>query len=383
MAPRLKTSTAIGIDGYLSLSILILLMVGLIMVASSSMMISQHVGLNGFYYFFKQFIFAALGLVGAIIVLYIPTRFWQELGPLWLIGGIILLVLVLVPGIGHAVNGSRRWIRLGPIALQVSELVKLCGIMYVSQYLVRHGAYARDHIIGVFKPVALLGLMAILLLLEPDFGATVVLFVAVLGVMFMAGVRLRWFCLLIVLGGIAMALLVVSSPYRLARLTGFLHPWQNQFDTGYQLTQALIAFGRGGWFGVGLGQSIQKLFYLPEAHTDFIVAILAEEFGFIGVLIVFTLFMIMVWRGLMIARRAHLMDRLFAAYITYGITFWLGMQVIVNIGVNIGLLPTKGLTLPFISYGGSSLVIDLVAVGMLLRVDLENRFISSQQTKRF
>lgn len=369
------------LDGYLALSVLILMMIGLVMVASSSMMISQHLGLNGLYYFFKQLIFAALGCLFATILLYVPTRFWQELGPLWLIGGVILLVLVLVPGIGHVVNGSRRWIRLGPIALQVSELVKLCGIMYVSQYLVRHDAYAREHFIGVFKPIALLGLMAILLLLEPDFGATVVLFVAVLGVMFMAGVRLRWFCLLMVLGAGAMAALVMSSPYRLARLTGFLHPWQNQFDTGYQLTQSLIAFGCGGWFGAGLGESIQKLFYLPEAHTDFIVAILAEEFGFAGVVLVFSLFMLMVWRGLMIARQAHVLTRLFQAYIAYGITFWLGMQVIVNIGVNIGLLPTKGLTLPFISYGGSSLVIDLIAIGMLLRVDLENRFTLRQEQR--
>lgn len=361
------------LDVYLLVSIGICLMIGMVMVLSASMAVAHHAGLNPFYYFAKQFVYAALGIIFGLGALYTPTKFWEELGPFWLLGGIVLLLLVLVPGIGHVVNGSRRWIRLGPVALQVSELVKLCGIMYVSNYLVRQGAFAREHFIGVMKPIALLGLMAILLLMEPDFGATVVLFVSVLGVMFMAGVRLRWFSLLIGLGVVAVVLLVILSPYRLARLTGFLHPWQNQYDTGYQLTQALIAFGRGGWFGVGLGESLQKLFYLPEAHTDFIAAILAEELGLIGILFVLGLFVTMVWRGLMIAKQAHLLDRLFAAYIAYGITFWMAMQVLVNIGVNIGLLPTKGLTLPFISYGGSSLVIDLVVMAMLLRIDLENK----------
>ena len=323
------------LDVYLLVSIGICLMIGMVMVLSASMAVAHHVGLNPFYYFAKQFIYAALGIILGLGALYTPTKFWEELGPFWLLGGIVLLLLVLVPGIGHMVNGSRRWIRLGPVALQVSELVKLCGIMYVSNYLVRQGAFAREHFIGVMKPIALLGLMAILLLMEPDFGATVVLFVSVLGVMFMAGVRLRWFSLLIGLGVVAVVLLVILSPYRLARLTGFLHPWQNQYDTGYQLTQALIAFGRGGWFGVGLGESLQKLFYLPEAHTDFIAAILAEELGLIGIFFVLGLFVTMVWRGLMIAKKAHLLDRLFSAYVAYGITFWMAMQVLVNIGVNI------------------------------------------------
>ena len=360
-------------DSLLLWSVFALLLIGLVMVASSSVAIATHNYHMSSYFLIKQSIFAVFGLGVALSVLAIPTRYWQAMGPLWLMIGIVLLILVLVPGIGRVVNGSRRWIHLGPIAVQVSELVKLCGVMYISGYLVRHGDLARETFLGVIKPIGLLVLMALLLLLQPDFGATVVLFVTVLGIMFMAGVRLRWFFLLIVGALSAGAMLVVFSPYRLARLTGFLHPWKNQFDTGYQLTQSLIAFGRGGWCGVGLGNSIQKLFYLPEAHTDFIFAIIAEELGFIGVMVIILLFAIVVWRGLKIARDAERVGALFDAYVAYGITFWLGLQVIVNIGVSIGLLPTKGLTLPFISYGGSSLVVDLMVIGILLRISFQNK----------
>jgi cell division protein FtsW len=243
----------------------------------------------------------------------------------------------------------------------------------MANYLVRHGNEARQSLKGVVKPMVALASMGLLLLLEPDFGATVVLFVTALGMMFMGGVRIRWFSILIACAVLAVVLLVIFSPYRLARLTGFLHPWDNQLDTGYQLTQSLIAFGRGGIFGVGLGNSIQKLFYLPEAHTDFVFAIIAEELGLIGVLLLLGLFIVLVWRGLSIARIAHLQKEMFDAYLAYGITFWLGMQVVVNIGVNVGLLPTKGLTLPFISYGGSSLVVDCMAAALLLRVDYQNK----------
>lgn len=365
------------LDLILFLSVIGLLLIGLVMVASSSMAIAEHYGLSAFYFFLKQFVFAMLGLTIAWAILYVPSAFWQRMGSLWLGIGIIMLILVLVPGVGHVVNGSRRWIRIGPVALQVSEFVKLCGLMYIAHYLVKYGPYACNAFIGVMKPLLLLGLMGVLLLLEPDFGATVVLFLTAFGMMFMAGVRVRWFVLLLSLAGVAMSMLIIFSPYRLARLTGFLHPWENQFGSGYQLTQALIAFGNGGWFGVGLGESMQKLFYLPEAHTDFVVAILAEELGFIGILFVLGLYVLMVWRGLVIAKTAHLTSRLFPALVAYGITFWLGMQVMVNIGVNIGLLPTKGLTLPFMSYGGSSLVIDLAVIAILLRIDLENHQVQS------
>lgn len=361
------------LDSGLLLSIFTLLAVGLVMVLSASIVVAQHNFGNGFYFFIKQSIFTVAGMIGMLFILYIPTKTWQEVGPIWLILAIVLLMLVLVPGLGTVVNGSRRWIRLGPIAIQVSEMVKLFGVMYMANYLVRHGREARETLKGVLKPIGALMIMGLLMLLEPDFGATVVLFVTALGMMFMGGVRIRWFSTLIILGIMAVAMLVVFSPYRLARLTGFLHPWDNQLDTGYQLTQSLIAFGRGGWFGVGLGNSIQKLFYLPEAHTDFVFAIIAEELGLIGVLVLLSLFALLVWRGLSIAKIAHTQRELFDAYLAYGVTFWLGIQVVVNIGVNIGLLPTKGLTLPFISYGGSSLLVDCLAAALLLRVDYQNK----------
>lgn len=361
------------LDSGLLLSIFTLLAVGLVMVLSASIVVAQHNFGNVFYFFIKQSIFAVAGMIGMLFILYIPTKTWQEVGPIWLILAIVLLMLVLVPGLGTVVNGSRRWIRLGPIAIQVSEMVKLFGVMYMANYLVRHGREARETLKGVLKPIGALMIMGLLMLLEPDFGATVVLFVTALGMMFMGGVRIRWFSILIILGIMAVAMLVVFSPYRLARLTGFLHPWDNQLDTGYQLTQSLIAFGRGGWFGVGIGNSIQKLFYLPEAHTDFVFAIIAEELGLIGVLVLLSLFALLVWRGLSIAKIAHTQRELFDAYLAYGVTFWLGIQVVVNIGVNIGLLPTKGLTLPFISYGGSSLLVDCLAAALLLRVDYQNK----------
>jgi cell division protein FtsW len=285
------------------------------------------------------------------------------------------LIAVLIPGVGHEVNGSRRWIPLGFINVQVSEVVKLCGIMYFSSYLVKYGDYAKHDFWGVMKPIGLLAMMAALLLLEPDFGASVVMFTAVFGVMFMAGVNLKWFVMLIVAGGIAATALVIHSPYRLARLTSFSNPWADPYGSGYQLTQSLIGFGRGGWFGLGLGDSIQKLYYLPEEHTDFILSIIAEELGTIGVFALLAVYGILVWRGLQIARLAHQLDRLFEAFISYGITFWIAFQVLVNVGVNIGVLPTKGLTLPLISYGGSSLLVMCFVLGIMLRIDFENRLV--------
>jgi len=370
------------LDGYLVVSVTSLILIGLVMVASSSMVIATTHHLPALYFFMKQFIYLILGLCASSLIIYVPTKHYQRFKPLWLILGLILLFIVLIPGIGHVVNGSRRWIRLGPIAIQVSELVKLFAIMYLAGYLVQHAIEVKETLLGVVKPLALLALFAALLLLEPDFGATVVLFVTALGMMFMAGVRIRWFILLIILGAVLVGALVFFSPYRLARLTGFLNPWANQHDTGYQLTQSLIAFGRGGWFGVGLGNSVQKLFYLPEAYTDFVFAVMGEELGLFGVWGVLLLFAMMVWRGLVIARAAHLKLAWFDAYLAYGITFWLGMQVVVNIGVNVGLLPTKGLTLPFISYGGSSLVLNCMVIAMLLRIDLQTKILPETTVKQ-
>jgi cell division protein FtsW len=355
-----------------------LLTVGLVMVASSSMAVAQYTYGNSFYFIIRQSIFALIGLVLLLLALTIPTDYWQNLNQKWLFIGVGLLVLVLVPGIGHVVNGSRRWIIFGPIAIQVSELVKLCAVMYVSGYLCRHGAEVKEDLSGLVKPMLALGVMGVLLLLEPDFGATVVVFVTALGMLFMAGARLRWFYILLIVAAVAAGALVVFSPYRMARFLGFLNPWNDQLGTGYQLSQSLIAFGRGGFFGVGLGNSVQKLFYLPESYTDFVLAIIGEELGILGVCLVLFLFGLLVWRGLNIAKIAHQQQSLFDTFVAYGLTFWLAMQVLINVGVNIGLLPTKGLTLPFISYGGSSLVVDCLVIGILLRVDLQNQLRSQE-----
>lgn len=350
-----------------------LLTVGLVMVTSSSMPVAELTYNNSFYFIMRQGTFAVIGIAAVLFCLTIPTKYWQDLGANWLIVGVILLVLVLIPGVGHVVNGSRRWIIFGPIAIQVSELVKLCAVMYVAGYLCRHGDAVKNTLSGILKPVCALGLMGVLLLMEPDFGATVVIFVTALGMLFMAGARLRWFYLLMALAITAAVALIIFSPYRMARFLGFLNPWNDALGTGYQLSQSLIAFGRGGIMGVGLGNSIQKLFYLPEAYTDFVLAVIGEELGAIGVIFVLFLFGILVWRGMNIGRTAHQQSHLFDAFTAYGLTFWLAIQVIVNMGVNIGLFPTKGLTLPFISYGGSSLVVDCMVIGILLRIDLQNQ----------
>ncbi len=370
--PRLK------LDYIVLVAFVGLLTVGLVMVASSSMAVAQYSYGNSFYFIIRQAIFAVIGVVALLVCLTIPTQFWQNLNQKWLLIGLGLLVLVLVPGIGHVVNGSRRWIIFGPIAIQVSELVKLCAVMYISGYLCRHGEEVKENLSGIVKPVFALGLMAVLLLLEPDFGATVVIFVTALGMLFMAGARLRWFYIFVILAAVAAAALVIFSPYRMARFLGFLNPWSDQLGTGYQLSQSLIAFGRGGIFGVGLGNSVQKLFYLPESYTDFVLAIIGEELGVLGVCLVLFLFGLLVWRGLNIGKAAHQQQYLFDTFVAYGLTFWLAMQVLINTGVNIGLLPTKGLTLPFISYGGSSLVVDCVVIGILLRIDLQNQLRSQE-----
>ena len=281
---------------------------------------------------------------------------------------------MLIPGIGRVVNGSRRWLAIGPIGIQVSELAKVTMILYLSGYLVRQQHSVGQSIIGFIRPMIVLGIFAFLLLLEPDFGATVVISGTVMAMLFLTGVKIRYYLGLMVMVGVSLAFLAVSSPYRMARLTAFLNPWADQFNSGYQLTQSLIAFGRGGWFGVGLGDGVQKLLYLPEAHTDFLFAVLAEELGLTGILLVLILYSILVWRGFMIGFNAFSQGRLFAAFAAYGVTFWLGLQAAINMGVNSGLLPTKGLTLPLLSYGGASLVVNCIVIALLLRIDHENRW---------
>jgi len=360
-------------DPYFILSVVALIALGLIMVASASMAMSERQFSQPFHYLFRQGMYVILGILVVLIVVRIRIKFWYKISSVLLVGSLFLLVLVLVPGLGHSVNGSTRWISFGPIGLQVSELAKMAIVLYLSGYLVRRNEEVRTQISGFIKPMIVLGLMAGLLLLEPDFGATSVIMLTALVMMFLGGVRLWQFVILLVCVFVAMGVLAIASPYRLLRLTTFLNPWAHQFNSGYQLTQSLIAFGRGGILGVGLGGSIQKLFYLPEAHTDFLFAVLAEELGFIGVLGVICIYVVLIWRALLIGRRAQLAKLYFSGFSAYGFATWLGMQAFVNIGVNSGILPTKGLTLPLLSYGGSSMLVLFVVIAILLRIDYESR----------
>ena len=369
------TNTPLALyDKWLMGTFVTLLIIGLVMVASSSVMISTKFYANPFHFLLHQLCYLFVGLIAALIVMRVDSSLWEKWSGVFLLVSLTMLMLVLIPGIGRSVNGSRRWISLGIMSIQVSEIIKLTMIFYVSGYLVRQGDKVTKSLLGFIKPMFILGIVAILLLLEPDFGATVVITSTVMALLFLAGVRLRYYIGLLLLIGGAFAFLAVSTPYRVARLTAFLDPWADQYKTGYQLTQSLIAFGRGGWSGVGLGESVQKLFYLPESHTDFLFAVLAEELGLIGILFVLILYSILVARGLMIGSIAHAQSRLFASFTAYGITFWLGLQAAINMGVNAGLLPTKGLTLPLLSYGGASLIINCIAVALLLRIDHENRW---------
>jgi cell division protein FtsW len=354
-----------------------LLLIGLVMVASASIGVSDREMGAPFYYFQRQLMFVGLGLVAATIAMAIPTAVWEKYSMVLLGAGILLLIVVLIPGIGHEVNGSRRWVRLGFMNFQVSELARVLLLTYVASYAVRRADELRSDFKGFMRPVAVLGGAAVLLLLEPDFGAATVLLATGIAVLFLAGARITHLLVPIVVGVAGLAVLAVTSPYRLRRLVAFRDPWGDPFDSGFQLVQSLIAIGRGEWFGVGLGSSVQKLFYLPEAHTDFVFAVLAEEFGFVGVVIVLSLFALLVGRALTISRNAAHVGLQFQSYVAASIGIWLGLQAFVNIGVNTGLLPTKGLTLPLLSYGGSSMLVTLAWLGVLLRIHHE-----TQQTGR-
>lgn len=371
-----RNSTEMGLwcDVWLAGSVAALLILGLIMVASASVSLADRQFGQPFYYAMRQLIYVSGGLVLAAVVMRIRLVYWEKSGVVLLLLGAILLAAVLIPGVGRQVNGSTRWLHLGLFNLQASELVKLFVIVYIAGYLVRRGEEVRSTLKGFLKPLAILSVFAMLLLLEPDFGTTAVMFATALGMMFLGGVRLWQFIALLALVAAVMAGIALSSPYRLERLTTFLDPWADPFNSGFQLTQALIAIGRGEWFGVGLGGSIQKLFYLPEAHTDFLFAVLAEELGLLGVITVIGLFTVVVWRAFVIGYRAESGGNRFAGYLAYGIGMWLGLQAFINMGVNMGALPTKGLTLPLMSYGGSSIVVMCMAVALLMRVDYETRF---------
>jgi len=353
-----------------------LLLIGLVMVTSASMSIADRQLGNPFFFLERQLFFGLLGVGFAWIITRVPTEVWDKYSLALLLFGLALLMLVLIPGIGAVVNGARRWLRIGPINFQVSELARVLVLTWVCSYCVRKRTELETTFQGLAKPVGLLAVAAVLLLLEPDFGATSVLFGTGFAVLFIAGARLRYVIVMVAGAAGALGLLAVASPYRLKRLTGFLHPWEDPFNSGFQLTQSLIAIGRGAWFGVGLGSSVQKLFYLPEAHTDFVFAVLAEELGLVGVVVVLALFMSLVWRSFHIARLASQAGMKFQSYLALSFGIWVGLQALVNIGVNMGVLPTKGLTLPLLSYGRSSLLVTLAWLGVLLRIYHEVRVTS-------
>jgi cell division protein FtsW len=348
-----------------------LLLVGLIMVTSASMSVAARDLGDPFYFLERQFGFGLCGVLLAWGVTRVPAEQWEKHSLALLVVGLLLLLLVLIPGLGAKINGARRWMRVGPANFQVSELAKVLVLNWVCSYCVRKRAELEQTLAGLTRPVGLLTVAGTLLLMEPDFGATTVLFATGFVVLFVAGARLRYVIACVSLVAAAFAVLALTSAYRLKRLTVFLHPWDDPFNGGFQLTQSLIAIGRGGWFGVGLGSSIQKLFYLPEAHTDFVFAVLAEELGLVGVVGVIGLFVALVWRAFRISRMAAQAGLRFQSYLALAFGVWLGLQAIVNIGVNMGVLPTKGLTLPLLSYGRSSLIVSLGWLGVLLRIHHE------------
>ncbi len=355
---------------------LLLLTIGVVMVYSASIATaeaSRFTGYRSTYFLTRHGMFALLGIVAAALVAQIPMKIWQRAAPWLFVGGVIMLVLVLIPGIGRDVNGSRRWISFFALNLQPSELMKLGAVLYAADYAVRKAADMRSVNRGFLPMFAVMLVVGYLLLREPDFGAFLVTCCIAFGVLFLGGLNAKLFAALGLLLPAAFTALIVVSPYRMQRIAAFLDPWSDPFGKGYQLSHSLIAFGRGEWFGAGLGASVEKLFYLPEAHTDFLLAVIAEELGLVGVLVVVAMFAWLVWRAFMIGRQASRLGRQYPALVAQGIGVWLGVQALINMGVNMGVLPTKGLTLPLLSYGGSGIIANCLAIGLLLRIDFENR----------
>lgn len=368
---RSPARTRAALDPWLLGATLVLLVIGLMMVYSASVSIAEKSTGNSMYFLLRQLAHVVLGGGVMWIVAHSPVRTWENLGPVLLLFAIALLIAVLIPGIGAKINGSTRWIRLGGFNLQPSELAKLFMVIYVAGYLVRKQEELRNFAQGILMIGIVLAVMGILLLQEPDLGTVVVMTATVLTMMFLAGIRFWHFLACIAAGVGAIAILTVVSPYRMERVSAFLNPWADPFDSGFQLVQSLIAFGRGEWFGVGLGASVQKLFYLPAAHTDFIVAVIAEEFGLLGVIVIILLFVVIVGRAMKLSRIAERQGRLFHARLAQGLGLLIGFQAMINLGVNLGVLPTKGLTLPFVSYGGSSMIASCFAIGLLLALSRE------------
>ena len=353
-----------------------LLALGLVMVYSASIATaegSKFAGYQTTHYLLRHGIFIAVGMAAGVFAFTVPVQVWQNYAPYLFMIGTLLLVLVLIPGIGREVNGSRRWLSLLVVNLQPSELMKLFAVLYAASYVVRKDKVGHLFIKAFMPMFVVMALIGSLLLLEPDMGAFVVICVIAMATLWLGGFNGKVFAALLLALPLAFAALIYSSPYRMERVIGFMDPWSDPFGKGYQLSHALIAFGRGEWLGVGLGSSVEKLFYLPEAHTDFLMAVIAEELGLAGVAAVILLFTLLVIRAFQIGRHAAFLERYYSALVAQGIGVWLGVQAMINIGVNMGVLPTKGLTLPFLSFGGSGLVVNCIAAAVLLRVDYENR----------
>jgi cell division protein FtsW len=367
-----------AVDQALVWTAVLLAAIGLVMVYSASVAMAEAERFTGFrphYFLARHGIYLAVGLAAAAVAFRVPVRYWQAAAPWLFMAGVGLLILVLIPGAGREVNGARRWIALGPLTFQPSEVMKLLVVLYAADYTVRKGAFMDDLKKGFLPMFSVMFFVAGLLLREPDFGALVVVTLIAMAILFLGGLNWRIFAVLAVGLAAAFVVLIVSSPYRLQRILGFMDPWSDAYGKGYQLSHSLIAFGRGEWLGVGLGASVEKLFYLPEAHTDFLLAVIAEELGFVGVAAVIALFLFLIVRAFAVGRQAASLERYYAALVAQGIGVWLAAQAFINMGVNMGLLPTKGLTLPLLSFGGTGIVMNCVAVAILLRVDFENRYL--------
>jgi cell division protein FtsW len=365
LAPNLR------LDPWLAGSAVALALLGAVMVASASITMADRVFDQPFYYLVRQLVYLGVGGLAAAFCVLMPLRAWEQASPLLLTFAASLLVAVLLPGVGHEVNGATRWLRMGMFNLQASEPARLLILVYLCSYVARRRDVLEAGFKGLLFPLVIVTAAGTLLMLQPDFGATVVLFATAIAVLFVGGMRLGYLVVMGVAGFASLALLVLTSEYRMRRLTAFLDPWADPWDSGFQLTQSLIAIGRGEWFGVGLGGSVQKLFYLPEAHTDFVFAVFAEEFGLFGVFFMIALFAVLLWRAYAISAAAAAAGRVFSACLAFGIGTSIGLQAFINIAVNMGLLPTKGLTLPLVSYGGSSLLVTGAAIGLLLRIHYE------------
>jgi cell division protein FtsW len=363
-------------DQSLVWTVLLLLAIGLVMVYSASIAsaeVDKDTGFRSTFFLVRHSLFLVVGLSAAFIAFQVPVRLWQQYAPYLFLLGAGFLILVLIPHIGREVNGSKRWLSLFIVNFQPSEAMKFFVVLYAADYTVRKAAYMHSLVKGFVPMFAVMLVTGALLLSEPDFGALTVITAIAMGTLFLGGFDWRLFAGLVVMLLLGFVGFILISPYRMARVVGFMDPWKDPFGKGYQLSHALIAFGRGEWFGVGLGGSVEKLSYLPEAHTDFLMAIIAEEFGFVGVTVVVALFAWLTWRAFAIGMQAAKLERAYASLVAKGIGIWLGVQSIINIGVNMGLLPTKGLTLPLLSFGGSGILANLIALAVLLRVDWENR----------